>query len=86
MTPETLIPIVNQAAAASDRWMFMAMLIITGGGSWALIKWLIGSYTKLAERLASVIEANTDAMRQNAEAVEDMGHVIQGCNARNKQP
>lgn len=66
VTPE----LIDHAAAASDRWLFLAALVVIGlGGVW-LVKWLVTSYTATVARLSEVVERNSEALREVKSAVQ----------------
>ena len=67
--------LIDHAAQQSDRWLFLAVLALGGlSGMW-LFRWLVGRYTELSSRLAAVIEANTEALRE-------MKDVANGCRRK----
>lgn len=65
MTPEQIVAakqIVDQAASASDRWLFLASLILIIGGGVFIIKWLV---RQLESQRAAHAEESKEHAKQN---------------------
>ena len=82
---DTLIPAVNHAAAQSDRWLFLACLVIMGIGGVAAVRWLVGEFRALTTKMASVVESNTDALNE-VRSVIDRCRYASGVRQRSNEP
>lgn len=70
MNPD-MLNTLNHAAAQSDRWLFLAMIALGMASGAVSIRWLVGEFRTLAEKMASVVQANTDAMKEVKETLKD---------------
>jgi len=90
--------IVDHAAAQNDRWLFLALLVLTIIGTVFFWRWLTGDREKLAnrlteitdrhiasqEKLAEVVANNTSAMRENLTVMRDVKDTITWCKNRER--
>jgi hypothetical protein len=58
------VSIADHAVLQSDRWLFLASLIVCGLGVVATIRWLVTTFAGLTRELSAVIQANTDALKE----------------------
>jgi hypothetical protein len=79
---QELLHFTNTAAAQSDRWLFVALLVVTFATAALVVRWvarrltlLLDNQTQLIERLVAVVTTNTDALRE-------VRGVMQNCQTR----
>lgn len=58
------VQIADHAARQSDRWLFLATLLVCGIGAGVTIRWLVTTFAALTRDLSAVIQANTDALKE----------------------
>ncbi|MCA9325788.1 hypothetical protein KDA23_07080, partial [Candidatus Saccharibacteria bacterium] len=75
MDPETIQSAVDHAAVQSDRWLFLATLVVVGVCVFLLTRWMIGQLARRDTQaredraeLVLVIKENAIAMTKNAES------------------
>lgn len=61
---------ITTAAAASDRWLFLAALFVLGAFGAFAMRWLVSTYSATVAKLSEVIERNSEALRNVGEAVK----------------
>jgi len=76
MGPNEIQKIVDHAAMQNDRYLFVALLVLVLIAGFFLIRWAITQNATLnkqsredGQRLATVVEANTAAFREQSEAL-----------------
>jgi hypothetical protein len=90
--------IVDHAAVQNDRWLFLALLVLTIIGTVFFWRWLTGDREKLANRLTEitdrhiasqekvteVVANNTMVMRETQAAMRDVQAAIVHCRDRDR--
>lgn len=76
------LPLIDHAARSSDRWLFVATLLVGFGSTTWLFRWLVGTYTNLIEKLAAVLQRNTDAFDRNSHLSAQMAQAIESCRRK----
>ena len=96
---DTTRALADHAAAQSDRWLLVYVLI---AGAFAMVvfwRWMISDRDKLAKRLTDitdrhidsaekqsiVVANNTAALHQNTEAIKEMCGAVAYCKQRNQK-
>jgi hypothetical protein len=90
--------IVDHAAAQNDRWLFLALLVLTIIGTVFFWRWLTGDREKVAnrlteitdrhiasqEKLSEVVANNTSALREVQGVMRDVKDSITYCKTRDR--
>jgi hypothetical protein len=76
MGPDQVTRFIDHAAVQNDRYLFVALLILVIASAFLLVRWAITQNGELnrqsredGQRLATVVEANTAAFREQSEAL-----------------
>ena len=94
-TMGTLIQAADHAAMQSDRWLFVALLLVFLSGGVVLWRWMVADreavgkrltditdrHIAAGERLAEVVANNTVALKSNSEALAQVSIQIARCEA-----
>jgi hypothetical protein len=74
---------LDHAAQMSDRWLFLAALLVMGAGAVCLFRWLTGRFEAMNTRLTEVIVNNTAAINASKATMDDVKAEINFCRMRN---
>lgn len=74
---------LNHAAAQSDRWLFLATLLVLGFGVTWLVRWLVATYANTVKEVSTVVQSNTDAVNNCSKVLTDASEAIRHCRERN---
>jgi len=81
-----IVTLVDHLADKDDRWLLLATWVIGLCFAVYLFKWLVGKYSSITEKLASVIAASTAvieknclALDRNSQAFEEVSRAIEHC-------
>ena len=88
--------IADYAAQQSDRWLFIAALVVLLGFGFFVWRWIVADRDKLGKRLteitdkhiestaqlATVVANNTNALTNNTTALQEVKEVMRGCRAK----
>lgn len=84
MTPTEVTRFIDHAAVQNDRYLFVALLVLVIVAAFLLVRWAITQNVKLNEqarqdgqRLATVVEANTAAFREQSQALGKLTEELQ---------
>jgi len=76
MGPTEVTRFIDHAAVQNDRYLFVALLVLVVVAAFLLVRWAITQNVKLndqsrqdGQRLATVVEANTAAFREQSQAL-----------------
>lgn len=82
------LKIADHAAQQSDRWLFLAALIVIALGSIAVWRFIVADRKTLSDRLEEITERHMKTLENlatltanNTRALEEVSRVIQGCHA-----
>jgi type VI protein secretion system component VasK len=68
MNPDTALQTINYAASQSDRWLFVALIVIGLFAIWILFRYFTGRIDRLQERMDFQTEEFVSHLKQaNAE-------------------
>lgn len=84
---ETIVRTANNLVDKSDRWLFLAALLVLGGCAFMALRWLVskfekgqeqlatltGEAIKTNERLAVVLDRNNGALEENTARLRTWG-------------
>lgn len=73
------LPIIDHASAASDRWLFLGTLLVTGIGYAWFVRWLISFHTGMMEKLSAIVQSNTEALGSNTRSLNATTEAIKNC-------
>lgn len=59
-TMSDLVGITNHAAAQTDRWLFIAILVVGGFVAWLSAKWLAAQYNRIMDQWRADMKAMQD--------------------------
>lgn len=77
-----LLPIIDKAANQSDRWLFLAMLVIVLLIGWMVVKYLVGRIDKSETNAKAEIKELSDFQRNTlTKLVVDSAQVIERSSA-----
>jgi ABC-type nickel/cobalt efflux system permease component RcnA len=92
-TMSDLVDLTNHAAQQSDRWLFIALLVLAGVAILGLWRWMVSDRKRILDRLdamtdrhivaselaAKVIAGNTHAMHGVEEGLRSVEETITRC-------
>lgn len=91
--------IADHAAQQSDRWLFIALLILFILASVVLWRWMVNDREKMEQRLSAmterhiegqqklveVVTKNTEVVANNTRVLSDVGTTLAYCKTRNER-
>jgi len=96
MNPEIITKLADHAAAQSDRWLFVALLVILLVICFLFLRWLVEDRKSIANRLADItdrhiaqtealtgaVEGTKEVVRNNTAMMEKVKEEIRWCRGR----
>lgn len=68
---DSALQTISMAAQQSDRWLFLAMLVMNLAAGVFAVKWLVGQWTSLSRDLAAVIQRNSDCIEEIKDTIKN---------------
>lgn len=91
MTPETVMDMADKASSHSDRWMFMAMLIVILMAFGLFTKWILGDRKAIGDRLTQITDRHiqqterlAEVVANNTQALKDVSEQMHWCRESNR--